>query len=123
MKRYVLIITFVVIICLTGCCYNLDGKSYQIQEQPHLYWKDIDVVITDIERFTWYASTHWYVVKLTVKSEEYGIVESFEIRESGAFNCPKQWNYKVGQTVKAQLYSWVMDSSGKVVIREIHKVY
>ena len=98
-------------------------NAYQPQEQPHLYWKDIDVVVTDIDKRHWFASTHWYVVNLTVQSEEYGLIENFEIEGSGAFGCPKEWNYEEGQTVRAQLYSWVIDSTEEVTRRKINKVY
>lgn len=107
---------------VTGCS-TPDDKQYQPREQPRLYWKDIDVTVTDIDRHHWYASTHWYVVNLTVKNEEYGMSKSFEIKGSGAFGRPNQWDYKEGQVVKAQLYSWVLESSGRVIKREINKVY
>ena len=88
-------------------------------EQPHLYWKDIDVIVTDISKTHWYDSTHWYSVDITVKSEEYGLTKSFNSKGSGAFGCPKEWEYEKGDVVKATLYSWVMESTGEVVRREI----
>ena len=123
MKKYILIITLIMILCLTGCNTNTGDQTYQVQEQPHLYWKDIDVTITDINKRHWFAGTHWYVVELTVKSEEYKLTETFEIEGSGAFGCPSAWNYEEGQTVEAELYSWVMDSTGEVIKRNINRVY
>ena len=123
MKKCALIIMSLIILCLTGCNINAKGNTYQPQEQPHLYWKDIDVIVTDIDKRHWFATTHWYVVNITVESEEYGLIENFEKKGSGAFGCPKEWNYEEGQTVKAQLYSWVMDSTGEVTRREINKIY
>lgn len=122
MKKYLLILLMVLTLFVAGCA-SPDGIQYQPQEQPHLYWKDINVVVTDIDRRHWYASTHWYVVNITVQSEEYGLTKTFEIKGSGAFGCPSQWDYEEGQTVKAELYSWVMDSTGNVIKREINKVY
>lgn len=110
-------------ILIFSSCAGLDDASYQPKEQPHLYWKDIDVVVTDIDRQHWFATTHWYEVSLTVKSDEYGLVQSFTIKESGALNCPTQWEYREGDVVRAELYSWSMDSTGEVIRREIHKVY
>lgn len=46
-----------------------------------------------------------------------------EFAGSGAFGYPEQGNYRKGDIVKAEMYSWVMDSTGEIVRREIHKVY
>ena len=105
-----------------GCGYEPD-PNYVPPEQPHLYWKDIDVVVTEIDKRHWFASTHWYVVNVTVESEEYGLEQTFEIKGSGAFGCPSQWNYQKGDIVKAELYSWVMDSTGEVTKRTINQIY
>lgn len=109
------------IVVLSGCA-NPDGAQYQQAEQPHLYWKDIDVVVTSIDKKHWYASTHWYEVTLNVESEEYDLAKKYIIKESGALNCPKQWDYCAGDIVKARMYSWVKDSTGEVVRREINRV-
>ena len=123
MKRYTLLIILTSLLLLTGCCQFNKNTSYTKQEQPHLYWKDIDVVVTDIDKRHWYALTHWYVVEITVESKEYDLTESFELKGSGVFGCPNQWDYEEGQVIKAELYSWVMDSTGEVIKRKIHKVY
>lgn len=123
MKKYVLIIMIVVILFLTGCNMQIDDSTYQPPEQPHLYWKDIDVVVTDIDKRHWFATTHWYKVEITVESEEYGLIEDFEIKGSGLFGRPDEWDYEEGQIVRAELYSWVMDSTGEVVRRKINRVY
>jgi hypothetical protein len=123
MKKCILIITIIIILCLTGCSTDIKDNTYQPQEQPHLYWKDIDVLVTDIDRRRWFAGTHWYEVKITVESEEYGLIENFTIKGSGAFGCPHEWDYEEGQIVQAELYSWVMDSTGEVVRRDINKIY
>ena len=122
MKKF-LIATLIAILFLTACSVETENITYQPKDQPHLYYKDIDVEIISIDRAHWYASTHWYVVNLAVKSEEYGLTESFEIKGSGAFGCPSQWDYKEGQIVQAELYSWVMDSTGEVIRRQISQVY
>ncbi len=100
-----------------------ENVQHEAKEQPHLYWKDIDVVVTSVDKKHWYASTHWYTVKVSVKSEEYQLNYTQEFKGSGFFGCPKQWEYNKGDTVKAELYSWVMDSTGEVVRREIHRIY
>lgn len=121
-KLIVFLVLMLSIIMLPGCeTYNL--VSSQRSEQPHLYWKDIDVTVTDTDKRHWFATTHWYTVSLTVQSEEYGLTKTFQFKGSGAFGRPEQWQYKIGDTVKAVLYSWVMDSTGEIVRREIAKVY
>ena len=124
MKKTICFLTLIALMIsiFCGCGYDPDN-NYVPPEKPHLYWKDIDVVVVEIDKRHWFASTHWYVVNVTVKSDEYGLEQTFEINGSGAFGCPQQWNYEKGDIVKAQLYSWVMDSTGEVTQRTIHRVY
>lgn len=104
---------------LTGCSQRPIYK----QEQPHLYWKDIDVVVENIDNVGWFAGVPRYRTRLTVYSEEYQLTYTDEFVGSGAFGKPIQWGYKQGDIVKAELYSWVMDSTGEIVKREINRVY
>lgn len=113
-------IFLVSIFLLSGCVRN---TQYERQERPYLCRKDIDVVVESIDKHHWFASTHWYKVKVSVKSEEYQLTYTDEIISSGVFGCPSQWEYNRGDIVKAELYSWVMDSTGEIIMREIHKVY
>jgi cellulose synthase/poly-beta-1,6-N-acetylglucosamine synthase-like glycosyltransferase len=92
-------------------------SEYVPPEEPHLYWKDIDVVVTDITKRRSLNGRH-YSVTITVKSEEYGLEETFTYHKQKQY-----WNYDKGETVKAQLYSWVMDSTGEIVKRQLNKVY
>lgn len=103
-------------LCFTGCSSNKNIPT----ETPHLYWKDIDVIITDIDKQHWYASAHHYKVYITVKSNEYELSESFTLNGSDA---KKMLDYDEGDVIKAELFSWVMDSSGDVIRREINKIY
>lgn len=117
------VLLFSLLICLCSCALPEPDPNYTPPEQPHLYWKDIDVVVTDISRRHWFAGTHRYEVNITVESEEYGLTRTLSYNGSGFFGCPSQWNYEVEDVVKAQLYSWVMDSTGEVTRRLIHQVY
>ena len=94
-----------------------EGKSRP--EQPHVYWKDIDVEVVDIDKRHWYAGTHHYQVDITVKSEEYGLTETFHL---DGMNAKDAYNYDKGDIIKAELNSWVMDSTGEVVRREINEI-
>lgn len=123
MKRLAVLFAIVILI-LSGCsAESSTSGSTEPVEQPHLYWKDINVTVTDIDKRHWFAGTHWYVVDIEVYSEEYGLTGSFEEEGSGIWGRPEQWDYEIGDVVKARLYSWVMDSTGEVVKREINKVY
>lgn len=55
--------------------------------------------------------------------DEYQLTYTDEFAGSGAFGYPEQGNYRKGDIVKAEMYSWVMDSTGEIVRQEIHKVY
>lgn len=106
---------------LIGCSpKSNNGHAHKLAETPHLYWKDINVVITDINKKHWYASGHHYKMYLTVESKEYGLSESFTLNGSDA---KEKWGYEEGDIIEAELYSWVMDSTGEVIRREINKVY
>ena len=109
---------------ISGCSADTTSASnYEPVEQPHLYWKDIDVTVTDIEKKHWFAGTHWHQVTTYVHSDEYNIDGEYTEKGSGIFGCPASWDYETGDTVKAELYSWVLDSTGEITRREINQVY
>lgn len=90
-------------------------------EQPHLYWKDIDVVVTDIDHNHWYAGyVHHYKTEVTVYSEEYNLTETLTEEASGMFNNMKHWSTQKGDVIKVKLYTWMYDSTGLIHKREIH---
>jgi hypothetical protein len=95
--------------------------NYVPPEKPHLYWKDIDVVITDIQKDR-SLNNRFLRVTVTVKSKEYNLEEDF-IFEGNWYYHPKFWDAQEGDIVKAQLYSWVMDSTGQIVKRNINCLY
>lgn len=97
---------------------NLQNENITPKEEPHLYWKDIDVVVTDINKKHWYATVHRYEIDVTVHSEEYGLTKTLSVYSSGPF-VPEQWDLERGDTIKVKMNSWVMDSTGQVVRREI----
>lgn len=115
-KKLFIIIAVSLIFC--GCVKN--DANY---EPPHVYHKDIDVVVESVQRQYWFATVPRYSVLVKVKSDEYGLEKEYSYYGSGAFGCPEQWNYNEGDIIKAELYSWVMDSTGEVVKREIGELY
>jgi hypothetical protein len=123
----VFVIVAVIITAILGCwvvhemlTYEPD-PNYVPPEKPHLYWKDIDVVITDIQKDR-SLNNRFLRVTVTVKSKEYNLEEDF-IFEGNWYYHPKFWDAQEGDIVKAQLYSWVMDSTGQVVKRDINCLY
>lgn len=119
-KKLFVILVSLLFTFLCGCTQNTQSEP---TERPHLYWKDIDVVVENVDSRHWFASTHHYIVYVTVRSDEYQLTYTDEFAGSGAFGYPEQGNYRKGDIVKAEMYSWVMDSTGEMVKREIHKVY
>ena len=125
MKQTIICILLIILMFLgAACSYKVDDVSEIPQkENPHLYWKDIEVKVLDVDKKHWFAGTHWYSVEIEVKSDEYDLTDKFEYKGSGAFGKPSQWEYDEGDIVNAELYSWVMDSTGEIIRREIHKIY
>lgn len=89
------------------------------REVERLYWKNIDVVVTDIDYRHWYASGHHYTADVTVKSEEYNLQETFHLTNSDA---KRMDGVKRGDTVTVEMYSWVIDSTGEVTRRDIGSI-
>lgn len=117
-----LMMVVVIAIILCACSFEPD-PNYKPPEQPHLYWKDIDVVVVSVSRNTWFATVHRRKMSIAVKSEEYGLEKTLHYESSGMFNDIPCWDAQEGDVVKAQLYSWVMDSTGQVTRRDINKLY
>lgn len=111
-----------VLCSLCACSYEPD-PNYRPPEQPHLYWKDIDVVVKNVDKRTWFATVHRYELNITVYSEEYDLEKTLHYSGSGMLTNIPGWNAKEGDVIQAQLYSWVMDSTGKVTRRDINKIY
>ena len=119
MKKTIALFLTVLMFCifLAGCVEP--DPNYVPPEEPHLYWKDVDVVIEDMDQYVWGVRPRRRKLTITVYSEEYDLRKTFTLAASG-INAPIYWNAKEGDIVKAQLYSWVMDSTGEVIRREIN---
>lgn len=125
MKKFITVFLLILILSVGYGCTDsqLCYENTEVTENLHLYWKDVDVEVIDIDKKYWYSVVPRYEVKITVKNEEYSLIYTDTIKGSGAFGCPSQWRYKEGDIIKAELYSWVIDSTGEVVKRKIHRVY
>lgn len=80
--------------------------------QPHLYWKDINVEVVEVRQ-----SLNKRIYEVEVYSKDYNLKHSFVLRGIDYDG------YEKGDIIKAELYSWVDDSSGKIIQREIHQIY
>ena len=127
-----IIYTILILSLLVFGCYFLNDMftlsqqpiHAQPQPQPHLYWKDIDVTVTnvDVHHYLILTRSNWDV-ELEVYSPEYDISGSVTIHGEGFGGYPKQADYQEGDVVQAELYSWVDDTTGNVIRREINTVY
>jgi hypothetical protein len=122
MKKITLFVVLLMVVLFACSCGDYEpNENYTPPEKPHLYWKDIDVEIVDIKK-SHSLNGRRYTVVVTVKSEEYGLQDTFVCNGSN-WDKPNVWKNQKGDTIKAELYSWVMRSTGKVVKRQIAKVY
>ena len=117
MKKYLYIILLIIcFIALSGCAI----EPMEQPEQPHLYWKNINVVVEEVNKYSYFATVHHYEMNITVYNKEYDLRETFHLYGKGV--VPEHWNNEEGDTIKAQLYSWVIDSTNKVVKRKINSL-
>lgn len=119
MKKYLCALLLTIALLLTGC---EDSGNYVAPEQPVLYYKDIPVTVVYNNTTSWFAGTHWYKQTITVKSDEYGLEETFDLSASGAFASMPHFYRKEGDVIEATLHSWVLESTGEVLRREIHRL-
>lgn len=102
---------------------NIIHNTSQQQEKPVLYWKDIDVkVVSNRRKSNLFGRVKRYNQAITVYSNEYKLEKTFKISSSGAFANMPYWNVKEGDIIKAELYSWKLESTGDIVRREINKL-
>lgn len=80
------------------------------------------MVVISNNKKSWFASTHWYKQQVTVKSKEYNIEKTFEFVGSGVFANMPYWECKEGDVIRAELYSWKMESTGEITRRDINKL-
>lgn len=127
MKKFLGICLVLLGLLLIGCLFideqpvTTGGQPTQV-EQPTLYYKDIDTVVTESLTWSTYCGTWWYYQSITVKSEEYGLEETFMFNSSGTFASMPYWSVQKGDKLKAELYSWKMDSTGEITKREINRI-
>lgn len=102
-----IILSLFTTISISGC--KLDNQEYIHQEYQQLFYKTIDVEITDI-KYTWAANnlSKWSV---SVKSNEYDLAGTFEefssVMNSSAYGYDLySGKIKEGDIIKAKMYTW-----------------
>ena len=118
MRKWKFLVISISLLLLSACAEP--NPNYVPPEQPHLYYKTITATVTDNDTRHWFATTHWYEARTTVYSEEYDLENTLTTKGSGVFGCPWEFELKEGDKVEVKLYSWVYDSTGKVIKRKIH---
>lgn len=98
---------------------NSNQTTATESEKPHLYYKTIEVVITDYDYKHWFATAHQYQATITVKSDEYDLEKTFFLNGD---NAKQMESYKKGDTINAELFTWKIDSNDTIVKRSINKL-
>lgn len=95
------------------------SQPVEYKDTNHLYWKDIDVVVTDVEHKHWLSGyAHYFSTKVTVWSEEYQLQYTDTIQGKG-----NAWDYREGDIVQAELFTWKNNETGEINRRTINRVY
>ena len=116
MRNWKILVIPLLLLCLCSCG---ETSNYTPHEQPHLYWKTVTAVVTNNDVRHWFAGTHHARVITTVYNEEYDLEATLTTQGSG---IPWEIDLKKGDKVEVELYSWVYDSTGEVIKREIHRI-
>lgn len=107
---------------LSGCG---EGASYQVPpppESPHLYWKDVEMTVLEVSKYK-SMNGQRREIYIILYSPDYGCSFDFEDTSIGLARRPMGWNYEAEDTVVAEVYSWVYDSTGEVEDRIINQIY
>ena len=119
MRNWKILVIPLLLLCLCSCG---ETSNYTSPEQPHLYWKTVTAVVTDNDVRRWFAGTHHARATTTVYNEEYDLEATLTAQGSGMFGAPWEIELQKGDKVEVELYSWVYDSTGEVIKREIHRI-
>ena len=114
--KIVIYIIFSIII-FTSCVPTDNCNQNHILDTNHLYYKDIEVEITDIDKRCYFSGCMHYLVYVTVYSKDYDLVQNFDLHTKDAYELEK------GDIVKAELYSWKNNETGKINKRKINQIY
>lgn len=58
MRKTIYFMLIALLILSMSACSIENSPNYVPPEQPHLYWEDIDVEVTKIDKRQWFATVH-----------------------------------------------------------------
>lgn len=125
-KLTILILAICTLFLMTGCEFSYtttENSNIEQQERPVLHTQDIEVEITSISKSHRFVKVHRYHVSMEVYSKEYNIRKTFSYDASGMFINLPSWSYDKGDIVKAELHTWIYESTGTIQKQYINKVY
>jgi hypothetical protein len=129
------LLIFIGLICLvlTGCNKESNIKAeygepqvIQPAEPPiHKLSKTIPVTVTNVSTSYYNTKSHDFAVKVTVKSEEYGLEKTYNLQGSNMGSAPYAYEIYIGQIragsiINADMYSWVKED--QVLKRELNNL-
>ena len=88
-------------------------------EQEHMYSKNVECVVIDISKREWFAGYMHKEITIVIYNDEYNLKETLILHD---MDCDKYWNVSKGDTVTAELLSWVYDSTGEITRRRINQL-
>ena len=113
----IIIVIVSMLLLLCGCGEVTDSTQSPIESEV-LYWKDVECEIEDY----WFNAavptlcSGW----VKVKSEEYNLEETFDLH---GFEASEMRDYvEDNKTITCEMYSWVLDNTGEVTRRMLHKI-
>ena len=122
MRKNIIITLLTALLLFCSCDTNYKSDYTPPPDTNHLYWKDIEVVITDVEHQVYGAApVIRRSVKISVYSEEYDLSDSYVFENINILDdC---YSYEKGDIVTAELYTWKNNVTGEINKREINKIY
>lgn len=123
MKKFIKT-TLVIALCaslLAGC-----SSKGNIDNKPHWVYRDINVEVASI-RIEDTNNLFFKDIYITVKSEEYGTRATFVeegVETSSHGDLPVEFqDIEVGDTIKAEVALYIVDSTNEVQEMEIERLY
>ena len=119
MKKVLILLPL--LICLLCAC----GEGYsppKEKENPHLYWADKEMEIIEITKLRSLNGIR-REVHCTLYSEEYNCTFEYSDISIGMSSRPRGWDYKEGDIVEVEVYTWKYNSTGEISKRIVHFLY
>lgn len=111
-KVFILALLFAAVVVagffIIGSLPNVVNEGDYVQEQQHLYWKELPCKVLDVNKSMTF-NVHVY-------NEEYGVERTFKLWGK---QYEKYKDVKAGDTIICTMYSWVIEGSNDVASRTL----